>query len=305
MDRVQFMERLKRLLADISEAERNEALDYYESYFDDAGSENEGSVIRELGSPGKVAAIIKADLKESNDSYAEYTELGYEDIRNREESQVPDKYTAVSEGKRSRENDFGKAWGSFADSAARTFGRARAARSAEHADAKTADGTQSYEYGTYDSSSYEEKDGTFKRRESRAERGYHVHGKPNNRRAILILVLLVLFAPAIQSAAGGVLGVVLTIVLLPFLLTFGLGAAAIGMIIGAVACIVGGIIACFTNFAAGALAIGVGCLLMAVALVFLNLVVWAAGKVLPGLLRKVTDFFHNLLQRERKDGTEV
>ena len=64
MNRAQFMEQLKKLLSDISEEERQEALDYYESYFDDAGEDQEAEVIRELGSPGKVAAIIKEDLKE-------------------------------------------------------------------------------------------------------------------------------------------------------------------------------------------------------------------------------------------------
>ena len=48
MNRKQFMEQLERLLSDISEAERQEALEYYEGYFDDAGPENEGEVIREL-----------------------------------------------------------------------------------------------------------------------------------------------------------------------------------------------------------------------------------------------------------------
>ena len=56
MNRAQFMEQLKKLLSDISEEERQEALDYYESYFDDAGEDQEANVIRELGSPGKVAA---------------------------------------------------------------------------------------------------------------------------------------------------------------------------------------------------------------------------------------------------------
>ena len=67
MNRAQFMEQLKRLLSDISAAERDEALEYYNNYFDDAGPENEAAVIRELGSPGKVAAIIKADLNESSE----------------------------------------------------------------------------------------------------------------------------------------------------------------------------------------------------------------------------------------------
>ena len=48
MDRAQFMKQLERLLSDISEAEKQEALAYYNSYFDEAGPENEASVIREL-----------------------------------------------------------------------------------------------------------------------------------------------------------------------------------------------------------------------------------------------------------------
>ena len=47
MNRVQFMEQLKKLLSDISEEERQEALEYYESYFDDAGEDQEAEVIRE------------------------------------------------------------------------------------------------------------------------------------------------------------------------------------------------------------------------------------------------------------------
>lgn len=44
MNRVQFMEQLKKLLSDISEEERQEALEYYESYFDDAGEDQEAEV---------------------------------------------------------------------------------------------------------------------------------------------------------------------------------------------------------------------------------------------------------------------
>lgn len=92
MNREEFMRQLERLLQDISESERREALEYYNNYFDDAGAENESRVIQELGSPGKVAAIIKADLEGGSQEYGEYTEKGYEDPRMREESQVPDCY---------------------------------------------------------------------------------------------------------------------------------------------------------------------------------------------------------------------
>lgn len=35
MNRKEFMDQLEKLLSDISEDERREALDYYESYFDE------------------------------------------------------------------------------------------------------------------------------------------------------------------------------------------------------------------------------------------------------------------------------
>ena len=85
MNRAQFMEQLEKLLSDISEDERREALDYYESYFDEAGPEREASVIQELGSPGKVAAIIKADLRE----HGEYTDSGSYEDKARESGQMP------------------------------------------------------------------------------------------------------------------------------------------------------------------------------------------------------------------------
>ena len=94
MDGAQFMRELENLLADIPETERREALEFYENYFDDAGSENEASVIRELGSPQKVAAIIKGELKGSAGQYeyGEYTEHGYEEPRMKEAGQMPEKY---------------------------------------------------------------------------------------------------------------------------------------------------------------------------------------------------------------------
>lgn len=88
MDRAQFMQELEKLLADISETERQDALDFYNSYFDDAGAENEASVLRELGSPEKVAAIIKADLKGSAG--------GYEYARTKERGQMPERYEEES-----------------------------------------------------------------------------------------------------------------------------------------------------------------------------------------------------------------
>ncbi len=63
MNRSEFMSQLERLLMDIPESDRQDAIAYYNDYFDEAGKENEARVIQELGSPGRVAAMMKADLK--------------------------------------------------------------------------------------------------------------------------------------------------------------------------------------------------------------------------------------------------
>ena len=65
MSREEFMRQLEKLLMDVSEEEKREALSYYRSYFEDAGEENEERILKELESPEKVAA----------------TEHGFEDQR--------------------------------------------------------------------------------------------------------------------------------------------------------------------------------------------------------------------------------
>ena len=67
------METLSRLLQDIPEEDRIDALKYYNDYFDDAGSENEQNVIEELESPEKVAMKIKADREDTYQYYQEDT----------------------------------------------------------------------------------------------------------------------------------------------------------------------------------------------------------------------------------------
>jgi len=62
MGKKEFLDRLERLLGDISQEEREEAVTFYRSYFDEAGLENEAFVIEELGSPEKAAEAIKRDL---------------------------------------------------------------------------------------------------------------------------------------------------------------------------------------------------------------------------------------------------
>jgi uncharacterized membrane protein len=58
-----FLQELRRKLTVLSSEEREAAITYYEEYFNDAGLENEQSVLNELGSVDKV---VNGILKENN-----------------------------------------------------------------------------------------------------------------------------------------------------------------------------------------------------------------------------------------------
>lgn len=58
MTRTEYMKSLEKLLASLPETERRDALDYYDEYFDAAGTSRESETIAELGSPEEVAQKI-------------------------------------------------------------------------------------------------------------------------------------------------------------------------------------------------------------------------------------------------------
>lgn len=76
-----FMRELEYLLQDVEDEEKEEALQYYRDYFDEAGPENEEQVIREFGSPERIAAIIRSEIAGHLEDGGEFTESGYQDER--------------------------------------------------------------------------------------------------------------------------------------------------------------------------------------------------------------------------------
>lgn len=61
MNRQEFMNRLAAELRKLPKEEIQAAMEYYSEYFDEAGPGREAEVIRELGSPSKIATQLKAD----------------------------------------------------------------------------------------------------------------------------------------------------------------------------------------------------------------------------------------------------
>jgi len=81
MNKEIFLKELEYLLQDIADEDREDALGYYEDYFNDAGEANETKILTELQSPERVAALIKAGLNEHFEETIEYSENSMGDSR--------------------------------------------------------------------------------------------------------------------------------------------------------------------------------------------------------------------------------
>ena len=58
MDKFDYINKLSKCLEELSDEEKNAALEYYKELFEDAGSENEQELIHKLGSPEELADNI-------------------------------------------------------------------------------------------------------------------------------------------------------------------------------------------------------------------------------------------------------
>ncbi|MCM1144951.1 MAG: DUF1700 domain-containing protein [Blautia sp.] len=108
MSRADFMRNLAELLADVPPAEREEAIQYYQNYFDDAGAENEQGVIASLGTPEQLARTIKAGLADGG-NMGEFTEKGFSGYEQGSRNEVL--YTGSGAENQDTQDSFQTEWG--------------------------------------------------------------------------------------------------------------------------------------------------------------------------------------------------
>ena len=118
MNRAEFMSRLTALLQDVPPAEREEAITYYNEYFDDAGVGNEAGVIASLGSPEELARSIKAGLSDGGNG-GEFTESGFHVYEQRVKNQIMS--TDQQQGGEQGDGE-GNAYGAQAGGAGNAYG---------------------------------------------------------------------------------------------------------------------------------------------------------------------------------------
>lgn len=265
MNRKEFLAQLERLLFDIPAQEREEALDYYNSYFDDAGEEKESSVIQELGSPGKVAAIIKADLTENRKEYGEYTESGFQDERF-DSREMPEQA-----GKRHEEK-----------------------REEKYSESKyTTDGNENENQNRYDGpySRYGYGSGKSSRNKNGVMWG-------------VLVVLAILTCPIWGGLLIGALGILFGLLVAVFGIFAGILAAGAGLFGGGIVMIVYAVMHLLGTPATALALAGAGMVLIAIGMLLIVAFLWCIIKVFPPLFRWVVDLVQRIFHRGIRGGED-
>lgn len=271
MTRAEFMSRLTALLQDVPPAEREEAIQYYNDYFDDAGEGNEEEVIASLGSPEEIAKSIKAGLVDGGNS-GEFTESGFHSFGRRSENQI------MSTDQKSSENYDGGQNGSnggpeFQGGFYGTQGN-------------TGNGACGQQQYTGNEAGAQQDYG--RRQPARAMSGGKI---------ALIILLAVLLSPVwigvLSGFFGGAVGLLgaLLGVFIAFL-TVGIVLTVVG-----IALVIAGIVAIFGAPLGGLCLAGGGLIMVAVGLVFVWLMVLVVGTAVPALIRGIVNLCGRIFHR--------
>lgn len=262
MSREEFMERLAFLLSDIPQEEREDALSYYEDYFAEAGEEKEAEILKELGSPERVAAMIRSSS--TLEDGGSFTERGFEDERFREPNYQLAKRLDLPEVSESQPN------------------------TEEEKDFKQGQRTARGRRFTQSQKSTEE----VREEESRKQ--------PWTNRGLKIFLWIVLFAVAfdlLETVFEFSRGVA---IVLGSVLLFA-GAGVIGCFVLALVCFWIAAINLLTPFTAVFFA-GIGLMSLGAMFLFLVLTIQIYGKWLPALAKRIWNFFQKAGRNHKAEG---
>lgn len=80
MGKEEYLQQLKKNLINMDETEKEDAVRYYQEYFEDAGPENEQKIIDELGSPVMLARKLSAEcaIKELGELSSDFLSSNHE-----------------------------------------------------------------------------------------------------------------------------------------------------------------------------------------------------------------------------------
>lgn len=269
MTRDEFMKELAYLLQDIQDEDKEDAIQYYMDYFDEAGPDQEDDIIKELGSPERIAAIIRTDIAGHLEDGGGFTESGYQDERFRDPNyQVARRYDLPE----SRDGG----WDSGEADSSHGAGRKSGAQDSGGPD-------------------WNRHSGGNHGQDSRSS-------QPRTSLVLKIIlwgILIIIGGPILLGLGGGALGIAggLAGILVAVLVTLGVLTAA--MLISGVAMIPYGIVHMFTHPLNGFFISGTGLIFLGLGALLLALAVLFYGRFLPFVIRGAVDTLNRLLHRGR------
>ncbi len=270
MNRADFMKELTELLADVSPTEREEAIQYYNDYFDDAGAENEQSVIASLGSPAQLAKTIKTGLADGG-NVGEFTEKGFSGYESKNSDEVLDLNNPVNAGSGSGDNNWQQSGSSNWE--------------------QNSDGNQ--QFSGENNYNGNQNTGNNYGNTSQSDEKKRMSGGM----IALIVVLCIFASPFILGIGGGMLGVVVGLFGALFGIVVGIGAAAVSLMIVGVCLFVYGIVLLFSMPLGGLAMMGVGMVCAAIGLLFLWITVIICGMLVPAIIRGIVKLFNSIFHR--------
>ena len=288
MNRAEFMRRLTELLGDVPPMEREEAIQYYNDYFDDAGAENESGVIASLGTPEELARTIKAGLNDGGNG-GEFTESGFSGYTQVYKDEVmrageavrqtngTDNYTGSNgntgpqSGNAYYENDYYERTGGKG-----IYGGREDTRKQSNPYEQAVSGSAGTAGGQQTSPPKQEMSGGM---------------------IVLIVILAVLTSPIWIGLLGGLFGVVVGIFAALFGIFVAFLAVGIVLVVVSIALLTAGIAMLFTVPLGGLCIIGTSLILFAVGLVFMWLMVFMVATLIPALVKGISALGRRLFHR--------
>jgi hypothetical protein len=270
MNRAEFMERLTACLGDVPQTEREEAIQYYNDYFDDAGAENEAGVIASLGTPEELAKSIKAGLADGGNA-GEFTEAGFQSYGESHKN-------AVADSSYTQKTNYGQNAGTYNGQSGGYYGQ---------------NVGNSGEYG----SPYGQNNGYYSQNTQAQPNGSTQKKKLSGSMIALIVIAAILTSPVWAGILAGLFGLAVGIVatlfgILVAVLGVGLGCAVAGFLV-----FCAGVVSLFAAPIFGVCLIGSGMVVFAIGLVFIWLLVLLAGVAVPRLIRGIGELCRRLFHR--------
>ena len=270
MDRAEFLNRLEAQLLDVPQAEREEALQYYEDYLNDAGDAGDFDILQELGTPEEVADSIRSGLGQDSSGVGERS---YDSQSSRSGQAGENRQDSSRSGQAGDSGYFSE--NGYVDREPQKEELQRVKQPA-HGDRSDADWQSTDSYADGDSSAARRK-------------------QP----PVWLWILLIVFAaPVVLPIAFGLLVAAISVL-------FALFITGIALLVCGIVCAGAGIwalIQAFTQIvawpAAAMIGIGISLAAIGIGILMTMLMGWLIGKVVPTGVRALCNCLHRIVTRK-------